>query len=44
MLSGDFTRERVRSELYRAYRVESFVEGVGRYDTLDAVAWPAATA
>ena len=33
-------RERVRSALYRAYRVESFVEGIGRDDTLDAVAWP----
>lgn len=40
VISGDFTGERVRSALYRAYRVESFVEGIGRYDTLDAVAWP----
>jgi hypothetical protein len=37
-VSGDFTGERVRSALYRAYRVESFVEGIGRDDTLDAVA------
>lgn len=38
---GDFTRERVRSLLYRAYGVESLVEGIGRYDTLDAAAVPA---
>lgn len=40
VVSGDFTGERVRSAFYRAYRVESFVEGIGRYDTLDSVAWP----
>jgi hypothetical protein len=40
VVSGAFTGERVRSALYRAYRVESTVEGLGRYDTLDAVAWP----
>ena len=40
VVRGDFTGERVRSALYRAYRVESFVEGIGRDDTLDAVAWP----
>lgn len=40
VVSGAFTGERVRSALYRAYRVESVVEGIGRYDTLDAVAWP----
>lgn len=38
VVRGDFTGERVRSALYRAYRVESFVEGIGRDDTLDAVA------
>ena len=40
VVSGEFTGERVQSALYRAYRVESSVEGVGRCDTLDAVAWP----
>jgi AcrR family transcriptional regulator len=40
VLCGDFTRERVRSLLYRAYRVESLVEGIGRYDTLDAATVP----
>jgi hypothetical protein len=38
LIRGDFTRERVRSMLYRAYGVESVVEGIGRYDTLDAAA------
>jgi hypothetical protein len=41
LVRGDFTRERVRSLLYRAYGVESLVEGIGRYDTLDAAAVPA---
>lgn len=40
MVTGDFTRERVRSVLYRAYRVESFVGGIARYDTLDAAVRP----
>lgn len=38
LLTGDFTHEGVRSLLYRAYGVESQVEGIGRYDSLDAAA------
>jgi hypothetical protein len=41
VVSGDFTGERVRSALRRAFSVESLVEGIGRYDTLDAAARPA---
>ena len=42
LVRGDFTGERVRSVLYRAYGIESMVEGIGRYDTLDASAAAAA--
>jgi AcrR family transcriptional regulator len=42
VVNGDFTGEGVSSALYRAHRVESFVEGIGRNETLDAVAWPSA--
>ena len=38
LIRGDFTRERVRSTLYSAYGIEALVEGIGRYDTLDAAA------
>ncbi|HEX2284271.1 MAG TPA: TetR/AcrR family transcriptional regulator [Mycobacterium sp.] len=42
VVSGDFTGERVRTELYRAYQVDSYVEGVGRFDSLDSAARPTA--
>lgn len=42
VVGGHFTRERVRSLLYCAYQVESSVDGLGRYDTLDDAALPSA--
>jgi AcrR family transcriptional regulator len=42
VVTGDFTGERVRSELYRDFDVDSFIEGVGRFESLDEAARPAA--